>query len=62
MSLTHHHYSEDTMQTSVHFSYVRDLEQLKDKEEKFYAARQQKIKLQEAKLKKVNDLPKCCER
>ena len=62
MALTHHHYSEQTMQTSVHFSYLRGMEQLKEKQEKFYAARQQRIQLQEAKLNKVNHLPKCCER
>jgi len=62
MALTHHHYSESTMQTSVHFSYVRGMEQLKEKQEKFYAARQQRIQLQMGKLRKVNDLPKCCER
>ena len=62
MALTHHHFSECTMQTSVHFSYVRGMEQLKEKQEKFYAARQQRIQLQQGKLRKVNDLPKCCER
>jgi len=62
MALTHHHFSECTMQTSVHFSSVRGMEQLKEKQEKFYAARQQRIQLQQGKLRKVNDLPKCCER
>ena len=62
MALTHHHFSECTMQTSVHFSYVRGMEQLKEKQEKFYAARQQRIQLQQGKLRKVNDLPTCCER
>ena len=62
MALTHHRFSECTMQTSVHFSSVRGMEQLKEKQEKFYAARQQRIQLQQGKLRKVNDLPKCCER
>ena len=56
MALTHHHFSECTMQTSVHFSSVRGMEQLKEKQEQFYAARQQRIQLQQGKLRKVNDL------
>ena len=43
MALTHHHYCEQTMQTSVHFSYLRVMKQLKEKQEKFYEARQQRV-------------------
>jgi hypothetical protein len=46
MSLMHHHYSEDTMQSSVHFSYLRHMDQLKEKQLKFYAARHQRIQQQ----------------
>ena len=62
MSLMHHHYSQDTMQSSVHFSYLRHMDQLKEKQEKFYAARHQRIQQQKGKLSTCSELPKCCER
>ena len=62
MSLMHHHYSEDTMQSSVHFSYLRHMDQMKEKQEKFYAARHQRIQQQKGKLSTCTELPKCCER
>jgi len=62
MSLMHHHYSQGTMQSSVHFSYLRHMDQLKEKQEKFYAARHQRIQQQKGKLSTCSELPKCCER
>ena len=62
MSLMHHHHSQDTMQSSVHFSYLHHMDQLKEKQEKFYAARHQRIQQQKGKLSTCSELPKCCER
>ena len=39
MSLMHHHYSEGPMQSSIHFNYLTHMDQLKEKQEKFYAAK-----------------------
>ena len=62
MSLMHHHYSEGPMQSSIHFNYLTHMDQLKEKQEKFYAARHQRIQQQKSKLSTCSELPKCCER
>ena len=62
MSLMHHHYSEGPMQSSIHFNYLTHMDQLKEKQEKFYAARHQRIQQQKGKLSTCSELPKCCER
>ena len=62
MSLMHHHYSEGPMQSSIHFNYLTHMDQLKEKQDKFYAARHQRIQQQKGKLSTCSELPKCCER
>ena len=52
----------DCMSNSFHFSYAREMEQMKAKQEHFCAVRHARIKKQKEKLDNCSDLPKCCNR
>ena len=62
MSIMYHHATMDSLNTSFHFAYQREMEQMKAKQEKFYAARLARIQKQKEKLDECSDLPKCCNR
>ena len=62
ISVMYHHASMDSMSTSFHFTHARDLEQMKLKQEKFYALRHARIQKQKEKLDNCSELPKCCSR
>ena len=62
MSIMYHHATMDSLNTSFHFTYQREMEQMKAKQEKFYAARLARIQKQKEKLDECSDLPKCCNR
>ena len=62
LSIMYHHASMDSMSTSFHFTHARELEQMKLKQEKFYALRHARIQKQKEKLDNCSELPKCCSR
>ena len=62
MSIMYHHATMDSLNTTFHFAYQREMEQMKAKQEKFYATRQARIQKQKEKLDECSDLPKCCNR
>ena len=62
MSIMYHHATMDSLNTTFHFAYQREMEQMKAKQEKFYAARLARIQKQKEKLDECSDLPKCCNR
>ena len=62
LSLIYHQVTMDSMSNSFHFSYAREMEQMKAKQEHFYAVRHARIEKQKEKLENCSDLPKCCNR
>ena len=62
LSLIYHQVTLDSMSNSFHFSYAREMEQMKAKQEHFYAVRHARIEKQKEKLDNCSDLPKCCNR
>ena len=62
MSVWYHHAAMDSMSTTFNFHQARELEKLKDKQEKFYAQRHARIEKQKAKLDACTELPECCHR
>ena len=48
----------DSMSNSFHFSYAREMEQMKAKQEHFYAVRHARIEKQKEKLDNFSALPK----
>jgi len=60
LSLIYHQVTVDSMSNSFHFRYAREMEQMKAKQEHFYALRHARIEKQKEKLENCSDLPKCC--
>ena len=50
VAVMHHHFSEDIMQGSLHFPVSSCMDQLKDKQEKLYAAKAVRIEKQQGKV------------